>query len=388
MEDYQQKGSIHHLQNLILHYDTTSSDEDGLPDMQPAETDDRRTNVVMPNDAALCIPSLSDDRDRAQAQWDGIAQSPEKGPGHSQSFPKPTFSLKKSHECNVCHMVVRNLDIHRCARSNGRQYPYNCPDKTPQQEDIMGSDQSPRYSVHNETVSGNSQREHIPGDVESYRSSMQSNNCPDKMLKRKGIPGSEQPYECDDRNEAISGSSQIGHIPTNDMEFYRCSVCFRAFNTLLGVNIHKRVHAEYKLFHCDVCGKEFRWSTTLYRHKRSHVAIAPTSYECKVCGKVLVSRANLIIHSRVHTGQRPYKCDTCDKAFTQSSALTCHKRIHTNERPFLCNLCGRTFRQPVGLTYHKRTHTGERPYKCGQCGKTFSQAGPLMHHVRTHSGDF
>lgn len=79
------------------------------------------------------------------------------------------------------------------------------------------------------------------------------------------------------------------------------------------------------------------------------------------------------------------KCDECGKILSQSSALMLHRRIHSGEKPFACDVCAKAFSRSAILIQHRRVHTGERPYKCPACGKAFSQSSNLFRHQKSHT---
>ena len=113
------------------------------------------------------------------------------------------------------------------------------------------------------------------------------------------------------------------------------------------------------------------------------------SYQCRFCSKTYTRHSALIIHMRIHTGERPYSCSVCERTFRQAGGLESHMRSHTGEKPYQCDICDRRFSHSNAAKNHRRTHTGEKPYQCKYkgCVQRFADQSTLKKHLRIHTGE-
>ncbi|XP_075930088.1 uncharacterized protein LOC116951958 isoform X2 [Petromyzon marinus] len=148
----------------------------------------------------------------------------------------------------------------------------------------------------------------------------------------------------------------------------------------------------------EECRAAFGRREQLCRHiEKSHVEPQRgEEFACQweACGRrrrPFNARYKLLIHMRVHSGEKPNKCmfEGCPKAFSRLENLKIHVRSHTGERPYLCQQpgCGKAFSNSSDRAKHQRTHQDTKPYVCQVpgCSKRYTDPSSLRKHVKAHA---
>ncbi|GFN88746.1 Zinc finger protein 271 [Plakobranchus ocellatus] len=160
---------------------------------------------------------------------------------------------------------------------------------------------------------------------------------------------------------------------------YVCVFCQKVFRKFREMVLHKKIHKGERRFHCHVCGKPCLQSSELKVHLRTHTGERP--YACTMCDKRFSTTSALQSHTRIHTGEKPFACDYCDKRFSDRKYMKSHHRTHTGERRYQCSTCGKMFTQSCARNIHERLHTGQKPFGCEECGQKFVTNAYLQKHI-------
>ncbi|GBN91892.1 hypothetical protein AVEN_35644-1 [Araneus ventricosus] len=79
-------------------------------------------------------------------------------------------------------------------------------------------------------------------------------------------------------------------------------------------------------------------------------------FVCPTCSKSFAWKISLVMHMKIHTGEKLFTCEICQKSFGRNEHLKKHMKTHSKENNFKCNICYRSFQRKHCFAMHMQKH--------------------------------
>lgn len=295
----------------------------------------------------------------------------------------PTVNLQ-CYKCKVCSAsFAHKSGVYRHMKKHSLLQRSTVPvGKHDGPNDVKEPDSKNKGPQTEECLSPNSS-DIVPSPPILCRFCDESFTSSDLLKNHRQLHVGKKPFHC---LECGKNFGRRGHLIAHKNVHKRriqCSVCKKIVPTIGDLLIHRQSHIKKGMLQCPDCPMQFKFPVFLLRHVASHTRkeAMPKSPPTKTksaddCKKSEAEQVN-----ELRTNNEFFNCGICQKAFVGSKAMSEHCLTHLPKPSvFKCPVCKHNFTSRAVLIRHFRLHTGEKPFPCKTCGMHFQRKEPLRLH--------
>ena len=168
-----------------------------------------------------------------------------------------------------------------------------------------------------------------------------------------------------------------------ESSIFICNICSKQLSSNYILNDHLLKHGEPYLL-CELCTFETASTRSLQRHmKKVH---GEKKHACEYCAKTFYYKSSLDNHiASVHTKERRFQCEDCEYSAKTKPQFNRHRLQHSAPK-YECKYCGKKIVSRSHYITHEKTHTGEKPYSCTECDYRCIQSYDMTkHYLKKHN---
>uniref|UniRef100_A0A8C5MEM1 C2H2-type domain-containing protein n=1 Tax=Leptobrachium leishanense TaxID=445787 RepID=A0A8C5MEM1_9ANUR len=299
--------------------------------------------------------------------------------GHlQQGYLYPSTDIKEESTSNE-EENLSNTDIFPAAEQTQTEYP-----TTHIKEELFTYDKETLTNLHRKPT------EYLYKRIDEEPVSHGNLPCQNVQIQRlsgilsTGIIAPEISTMCSDRPGFKSCPIRPNKISQGGEMSWTCSECGKGFQLESALMLHQKIHTGEKTYGFNEPEKLPGQILDLRGPQGAQRKEKP--YSCSACGKCFSHVADLCKHQVVHVRAQSFPCSECRKLFSSKSNLNAHLRFHEGKNRVSYSELGKHLGKPSCLHKHQAVNANGKSYPCSECGKMFTSKSNLNTHQRIHTG--